>query len=98
MKVNGLRVVMGVERSLQDPGGEDDAVLSGHVVGINCRWSHAPSAGEEERRRREEWRILINYHVSTECQCIYQSNQTLFMSLKATQSVAVYESSYRTRH
>lgn len=51
MEVNGLGVVVGIERSLQDPGREDDAVLSGHVVGVNCRRSHAPPAGGEEGKR-----------------------------------------------
>lgn len=58
MEVNRLGVVVGVERSLKDPGREDDAVLSGHVVGINCRRSHTPPAGGEEggeeTRRAEE--------------------------------------------
>lgn len=43
-------MVVGVEGSLQDPSREDDAVLSGHVVGINCRRSHTPSGGGQETR------------------------------------------------
>lgn len=55
VEVNGLGVVLGVERSLQDPSREDYDVLSGHVVGVNCGRSHTPP-GEESRqgRRREE--------------------------------------------
>lgn len=44
-------MVVGVEGSLQDPSREDDAVLSGHVVGINCRRSHTPSGGGQETRK-----------------------------------------------
>lgn len=43
--MNRLGVVVGVERSLEDPCREDDAVLSGHVVGIDCGRSHAPPGG-----------------------------------------------------
>lgn len=45
VQVNRLGVVVGVERSLEDPCREDDAVLSGHVVGIDCGRSHAPPGG-----------------------------------------------------
>lgn len=45
VQVNRLGMVVGVERSLEDPCREDDAVLSGHVVGIDCGRSHAPPGG-----------------------------------------------------
>lgn len=45
-------MVAGVEGSLKDPGREDNAVLSGHVVGINGRRSHTPPGGEVTRRGR----------------------------------------------
>lgn len=51
---------MGVERSLQDSSREDDAILSGHVVGINCRRSHTPpERGEEGIRRGEDKERII---------------------------------------
>lgn len=58
--MNRLGVVVGVEGGLKDPCREDDAVLSGHVVGINGGRSHTPPAGGEERRRRGR---VIQYQV-----------------------------------
>lgn len=46
-----LGVVAGVERSLQDASGEDNAVLGGQVVGIDGLWGHAPP-GEWETGTR----------------------------------------------
>lgn len=79
VEVNGLRMVVGVERSLQDPSREYDAVLSGHVVGINCRRSHAPSAGGEEGRRRREGGQTGVIVVSVEFHSFWVKSTCIFM-------------------